>query len=273
MKMRTIANRTLAVGGVLAAATGLAAVAGAQTVPGRGPLASGILTNVSGSTLELQRTNPQDQSQTTTVSVTLTGSTTYQKVQPAAADAIADGACVRVAGRGSVDQGKITARTVAITTTSSNGCARPGGVAGGAPGSGPGGGGTVVNGSTANGSNAPSGSTPRNGARRAGVAFGSVQSVKGDEIVVKAMTFSRRAQSGGSQTSPRRRTKNVKVTLSSSTTVTQLVPASPADLVTGQCVSAAGTGDPEAVTADRVTISQPDNGTCRGAGFGGGATG
>ena len=69
------------------------------------------------------------------------------------------------------------------------------------------------------------------------------------------------------------KTKKVTVTLSSSTKVTQLVPASQADLATGQCVSAAGTGDSEAITADRVTISQPENGSCRGFGFGGGRGG
>jgi len=268
-------SRTIAVVGALGAVVGLgAAAAGAQTTPGRGPFASGTLTSVSGSSLELQSTNPQDQSQTTNVSVTVSGSTTYEKTQEAGSDAIAAGACVRVAGKGSVDKGKITASTVNITATSSNDCARPGG----ANGAGPGGTGRFPGGgSIPNGSNAPNGSTPRNGntrPRTGGMAFGSVQSVKGNAVVVKASTIQRRSGSGGSQASPPKvKTKKVTVTLSSSTKVTQLVPASQADLATGQCVSAAGTGDSEAITAERVTISQPENGSCTGFGLGGGPAG
>jgi hypothetical protein len=276
MNLRSIGTRTVAAVGALGAVAGLtAAVAGAQTAPGRGPFASGMLTSVSGSTLQLQRTNPQDQSQTTDVSVTLTGSTGYQKVQQAASDAIAAGACVRVAGKGSVDKGKITASTVNITSSSSGTCTRPGGGNGTPPGAQAGG--TGNGGSIPNGSNPPNGSFPRNGRNRpraSGVAFGSVQSVKGNDVVMKATVFQRRSRGGGSQTSaPKSKTKKVTVTLSSSTAVTQVVAASQADLATGECVSAAGTGDPEAITADRVTISQPENGSCRGFGFGGGGGG
>ena len=97
--------------------------------------------------------------------------------------------------------------------------------------------------------------------------------MKRNQVVVKAAQFSGRRPSSGSQTPPKVTTKKVKVALSGSTTVTQVVAASQADLATGQCVSAAGTGDAEAITAQRVTISQPDNGMCRGVGFGGGAGG
>jgi hypothetical protein len=271
MNLRSIGTRAIAAVGALGAVAGLtAAVAGAQTAPGRGPFASGMLTSISGSALELQRTNPQDQSGTTNVSVTLTGATTYQMVQQTASGTIAAGACVRVAGKGSVDKGKITASTVAITMPTSGTCTRPGAGNGAGPGSGLGGGGSVPNGGSI-----PSGSNPRRGnARRgAGIAFGSVQSVKGNNIVVKAARFTRGRQSAGSQTPPKPATKNVKVTLSSSTKVTQLVSAAQTDLTTGQCVSAAGTGDSEAITAQRVTISQPQNGSCTGFGLGGGPAG
>lgn len=270
MNMRLLGTRIVAAVGALGAVAGVtAAVAGAQTAPGRGPFASGVLTSVSGSALELQRTNPQDQGATTNASVTLTGSTMYQKVQQATADAIANGACVRVSGKGSVDKGKITASTIAITTPPSGTCARPGATNRAGPGSGPGGAGSVPNGGSL-----PNGSSPRRGnARRGtGFAFGSVQSVKGNDVVVKAATFSRR-QSAGSQTPPKATTKKVKVTLSSSTKVTQLVSAAQTDLTTGQCVSAAGTGDSEAITAERVTISQPENDSCTGFGFAGAPAG
>ncbi|HYV58869.1 MAG TPA: hypothetical protein VFA62_02255 [Acidimicrobiia bacterium] len=271
MNMRSIGTRTIAAVGAIGAVVGLtAAVAGAQTTPGRGPFASGMLTSVSGSALELQRTNPQDQSDNTNVSVTLTGSTTYQKVQETSPDAVVKGACVRVAGTGSVDKGKITASTVAITAMSSGDCARPGGANGAPPGSGPGTTVTLPNGgSTPNRPNRPG-----NGRRTGGFAFGSVQSVNGQNVVVKATTFSRRRQSGSTQTPPKVTTKKVKVTLSGSTKVTQLVPAAQSDLATGLCVSAAGTGDSEAITAQRVTISQPENGACTGGfGFAGGPAG
>jgi hypothetical protein len=276
MNLRSIGIRTITAAGALGVVVGLtAAVAGAQAAPPGGPFASGMLTSISGSALQLQRTNPDDQSQTTDVSVTLTGSTTYQQVQEISPDAITEGACVRVTGKGSVDKGKITASNVAITATSSTDCGRPRGANGATPGAGPGGAGNAPGGTVTNGSAPPNGSFPRNGnARRrtGGVAFGSVESVKGKEVVVKAAQFSRRRQAGGSQ-APSTKTKNVKVTLSSSTKVTQLVAASQTDLATGQCVSAAGTGDAEAITAQRVTISQPDNGRCAGFGFGGGPMG
>jgi len=270
MNLRSIGFRSITAASALGAVVALTAtVAGAQTgLPG-GPFASGMVTSISGSTLELQRPNPDDQSQVTDVSVTLTGSTTYQKVQPTAADAISTGSCVRVAGKGSVAKGKITASTVAITGASGSDCTRPRG-----NGAGPGAA-NAPGGTTANGSNPPSGSFPRNGngrRRPGGFALGSVQSVNGNKVVVKAAELSGRRQSGGSQM-PSIKTKNVKVTLSSSTTVTQLVGAAQTDLAAGQCVSAAGTGDAEAITAQRVTISQPVNGACTGFGFGGGPMG
>ena len=271
MNPRSIGIGTITAATVLGVVVGLTAnAAGAQTAPPGGPFATGMLTTISGSALELQRTNPDDQSQTTTVSVTLTGSTAYQKVQDTSPDAITEGACVRVSGKGSVDKGKITAASVAITATSSTDCGRPRGANGAAPGAGPGGAGGGAGGTVTNGSAPPNGSFPRNGSARrrtSGVAFGSVQSVKGKEVVVKAAQFARPRQAGGSQP-PSMKTKNVKVTLSSTTKVTDVVAAGQSDLATGQCVSAAGTGDAEAITAARVTISQPENGTCTGFGFG-----
>jgi hypothetical protein len=270
MNLRSIRTRTITFVGALGAVVGLTAIgAGAQATPPGGPFANGMLTSISGSGLTLQRTNPVDQSQTD-VSVTLTGSTTYQKVQQTTADAITNGVCVRVAGTGSVAKGKIAASTVAITGASSSDCTRPRGT-----GAGPGDAGSAPGSTTANGSNPPRGSFPRNGngrRRAGGFALGSVQSVKGNEVVVKAAEFSGRRQSGGSP-APSTKTKNVKVTLSSSTAVTQLVDASQSDLATGQCVSAAGTGDAEAITAQRVTISPPVNGACMGFGLGGGGRG
>jgi hypothetical protein len=269
--------RTITALGVVGAVAGLtAAAAGAQTAPGGGPFAIGMVTNVSGSALQLQGTNPQNQNDTTTAAVTLTDSTTYQKVQDTSRNAIAAGTCVRVNGKGSVDKGKITASTVAITATSSDTCSQtPGGGNGAPPGSAPDGAGNPPNGgSFPNRGSLPNGSNPPNGnnrPRNTGIAFGPVQSVKGDTFTVKATTFARPSQNGGSQDSPpKAKTKKVKVTLSDSTKVTETVAATQADVAAGECVSATGTGDSQAVTAERVTISQPDNGSCAGPGFGGG---
>ena len=105
----------------LATATG---IAGAQTVPfGGGPLARGSVVSISGSTIDLKSTNPQDGSQND-VTVTVSGSTAYRKIQTTGATSIASGDCVRVAGSGTVAKGRIKASTISITGTSAADCRR-----------------------------------------------------------------------------------------------------------------------------------------------------
>jgi hypothetical protein len=259
---------------VLAAAS----LAGAQTLsgPGGGPFASGSVVSVSGSTVDLQSTNPQTKEKTD-VTVTLSDSTTYRKVQPTTASAITVGACVRVNGKGSTAKG-ITAATVAITGATSKDCTQAPNFSGGGP---PGAG----NAPTDAGNGTPPSSIPttrRQRPKTSGLAFGTVRSVAGDKVVVKAAVLPNRprqqgskgsgSQTSGSQdsttkgSSPKLKTKNVTVTLSSSTTITETVAATAADITVGACATANGTGDSSAITADSVTISQPENGSCS-AGF------
>ena len=250
----------------LATATG---IAGAQTVPfGGGPLARGSVVSISGSTIELKGTNPQDGSEND-VTVTVSGSTAYRKIQTTGATSIASGDCVRVAGSGTVAKGRIKASTISITGTSAADCRRGfggNGLRGGRGGFGQGG---------ANGDNGtaprsfPGGAGRFNGRGRngAGIAFGTVQSIFGGHIVVKAATFSRPSNSNAT---PKLKTKKVTVSISSSTVITETVSATVGDVAVGECVTAAGTGDAQAVTADTVTISQPTNGSCALPRFGGG---
>ena len=112
----------------------------------------------------------------------------------------------------------------------------------------------------------PNGGTiPRNIA----AAFGSVTSISGQQLSVKAIVRPKNNKS-------KPKTGTVTVTLSGSTTLTQTQKAAETDLAVGSCVSANGTVDSlGTITAKNVTISQPVNGTCAGGfgGFGGGAGG
>jgi hypothetical protein len=231
--------------------------------------------SVSGTTVDVQSTNPQTKEKTD-VSVTLSDSTTYRKIQPTTADAIAVGACVRVNGKGSVTKG-ITAATVAITGSTSKDCTQGPNFGRRGPGAG--------SGPSNAGNGTPPSSIPatrRQRPKTSGLAFGTVQSVAGDKVVVKAAVLPDRprqqgsrgsgsngsdSQSTGSQGSlPKLKTKKVTVTLSSSTKITETVAATAADITVGACATANGTGDSSAITADSVTISQPENGSCS-AGF------
>jgi hypothetical protein len=69
---------------------------------------------------------------------------------------------------------------------------------------------------------------------------------------------------------PKTKTENVTVTVGDSTAISQTTPASQKNLAVGSCVSAFGTTDSVGtVTANRVSISQPQNGACSAFGFGG----
>jgi hypothetical protein len=270
---------------MLALIVASATAASAQTFPGGGgPFATGSVTSVSGSTVDLKSATGGDD-----VTVTLSDSTTYVKNEAAATSAIEAGTCVRVSGTGSAAKG-IKATTVAITpmpsSTSSSSTTSPssgsgsaaGGCGGGGFGNRPGfgnrGGSGQPPGANGNGTgSAPSGSNgnrPPGGAnarrRLGGIAFGSVVSITGDQMVVKARTLAGRPKRG---TTPKLKTEKVKVTLSDSTKITQTVAGTVGDVAVGKCLTAIGSGDATAVTADRVTISDPVDGACT-AGFGGG---
>jgi uncharacterized protein DUF5666 len=276
------APSTVLLGALAALAVALtfgAEPAGAQTTnPGTTrPFASGMLSSISGSTLQVQEG-------TGNATVVVTPSTSYQQTKTAATSDIAAGACVRVTGTGSMGAG-IQATTVALSKPPKGGCsltARTGGRFGGRFRNGtrpnlpngqrpnfPNGQQNVPSGSPGNDANG--GSRPANFA----VAFGSVKSVSGDEMTVKAYTISRPASNSNSNSNsnakPKVKTQTVTVTLTSNTTVTQTTSATEKDLAVGSCVNANGNVDSVGtITAQRVGISQPQNGACIGFGFGGG---
>jgi hypothetical protein len=258
---------------IAVAATFGASPADAQTTnPGTTrPSASGMLSSISGSTLQVQEAAGN-------ATVVVTPSTSYQQTKTAATTDIAAGACVRVMGTGSTSAG-IQATTVALSKPPKGGCSataqaggrfrggfrdgtRPNLPSGqrpnfpsGRPDLGPGGPGTDANG----------GSRPANFA----IAFGAVKSISGDQMTMKAYTVSR--PSSNSKSKPKVKTQTVKVTLASGTTVTQTTGATAKDLSVGACVNANGNVDSVGtITAQRVAISQPTNGACTGFGFGGG---
>lgn len=263
----------LAASAVMVAVPGVAA---AQTgsgggFPGGGPVASGSVISISGSTIDVQGSNGQADA-----TVTVSDTTKYQKNQETPASAIVVGSCVRVTGKGNAKKG-ITAATIALSQATSDGCSQfPGGGgpgaggAGGFPNGAPGAGGA---GGFPNGGNgqAPNGNQPPSGRNRprfniGGTAFGTVKSVSGDQLVVKATTFS---PPKNQNSVPKLKTQSVKVTLSSSTKVTEMVDGIATDVAVGKCIVATGTGDSGAVSADNVRISDPQDGKCNVFGPGG----
>ena len=254
-----------------AAALGAPAAVAQATGQGAPPFASGTLSSVSGSTLQIQ-------APTGNRAVVVTKSTQYRQVKTATASDIVAGDCVRVFGTGSTTAG-IQATTVSVQKPTAKGCTadlqnqtRRGGFRNGAAR----GGGQFQRPPNAPSSpNGPSGPGAGGafGDRNVGVAVGSVTSVSGNQLTVKARPMVRPTANNGStsNTKPKSKTVNVTVSLADSTAIMQTVAASEGDLAVGACVNAAGTADSVGtVTATTVTISQPQNGSCPGFGFRGG---
>jgi len=241
---------------LLALAAGSAAAQTSGTTPS--PFTTGMLSGLTGSTLAVQASNGS------TTNVVVTGSTSYRQTSSATTSDLAIGDCVRVSGTGSTTSG-IHATTVAITKATSKGCMNnPAGFAAGRGAGGRPFGNRPPGGRT--GFTLPNGGTiPRNIA----AAFGSVTSISGQQLSVKAIVRPKNNKS-------KPKTGTVTVTLSGSTTLTQTQKAAETNLAVGSCVSANGTVDSlGTITARNVTISQPVNGTCAGGfgGFGGGPGG
>jgi hypothetical protein len=244
-----------------------------STNPGSGlQFASGAVTSVHGSSVQVSNATTQSES-----TVVLQDSTTYTKRESADASAIVVGSCVRAAGTGSDTKG-IAASNVAVSAADANGCT------GGFPGAGgraPGARG--ANGPRPNFGNRarrPFGGGTGNRPANLAMAFGPVLSVTGDRVTVKSTAFARPTSTSKTSTSKaktskatrkttaKRTTTDVVVSLSASTTISQTVGATAADVVVGKCVTATGAVGSGAVDAARVAISDPVNGACTG-GFGG----
>ncbi len=254
-----IAASGAVIGGLAIALALFATAANAQTAaPNAGQFATGSVTSIDGSSLQVSNAN----SETTVV---VAGTTSFEKRETGTASSIAVGDCVTVTGT-TANKG-IKAANVSVTAAASTGCTRgagggPGG-AGGAGGGGRFGGGTGQRPNFGNGER-PAGANA-NRLKNLGIAFGPVQSVSGDKMVVKATTFTRPTKKNAK---PKTTTKDVTVSLTSSTNISQTVAGTAADLTVGSCVTARGPLVSGAVNATNVTISSPVNGACT-AGFGG----
>jgi len=270
---RVAATCALALALVVVAATGAFAQAQGGAPGGFGGAGgSGKLTGRSGSTLELEGF-------TGTTKVIVTSSTKYRQTENTDTSAITKGACIRVRGDGDTSKA-VAATTVAVLDSTQTCNVRPTARGGSFPNGGnPPAGGELPNGGSLpnvgelpNGGSLPSGgSLPTNGSRPQGAfgggVTGKVKSVSGDTLVVTARV-AKQSSSGTGQ--PKFVQRNVKVTLTDSTTITHDVDATDSVLVIGTCLVSQGSADSVGtVTAKTVTASQPDgSGSCT-AGFGG----
>ncbi|HEX3825546.1 MAG TPA: hypothetical protein VHV79_13890 [Mycobacteriales bacterium] len=232
---------------------------------------------VAGKVVSINSAGAQVQTSTGTSTVAWASSTRFSKIATISLAALVKGDCVTVSSTGNTARAAsaITARTVSVTSTS--GCARGLGRAGGGFGGGSGGG-APGNGNFGSAAPFGSGGSPRplpsgsgspgrgfggpgfNG-QGFGGAFGTVASVSGSSFVVTSLIGS----------------KKVTVTTTPTTTFTATSSATQASLVTGTCASALGSKTSNGtVDALSITISTPTNGKCPAAptlrgpgGFGG----
>jgi hypothetical protein len=284
---------------VLLTVTAATAAGAATATPNRPTGASGSVAALNGSSMEVQNPN----SGQTTVSWTTT--TRFSKTATEAVSALAVGDCVSVTGK-STNKSKTTiaARSITVTAPAANAlCTGPGARAAGGSSNGPpagfqfrtGNGSVGGSGQGANGSRPrfPEGGSGANNFRKQlaslSVAAGKVTAVTGSTVTISGFTlspgsFPRRAASGNSTSHTNTKTKKpvppktqaLKITTSSSTTVSATQSASPGDLAVGDCVSAFGPAATNgSVTATTVRITSTGGGSCAGVigRFGGGGPG
>lgn len=282
---------------------GLASAAGAASAPpGGGGGASGSVAAISGSSMEVQNAST---GQTT---VTWTGTTTFSQTLTETRSAVVVGDCLTVTGTPSKSsKTTIAAKTIVIRAASSTGtCTTAGGTggtggtsrfgSGGFPRGGSGGG--SFPGGGKGGSGGPPGgfrSGGSGGGRSFGgagftIASGKVTAVSGSTVSVTGTLFGSfnrtAAPAKNSKSSKRSKTKKftapkpekLKVTIASSTTLSETQSTTAQALAVGDCVSAFGkTATNGAVTAATVSITSTGGKTCTttfsggfGGGFGGG---
>ncbi len=253
---------------------------GAQTANGGFPFATGELTAISGSTLQIEGF-------TGTSKVIVTSQTKYRTTATTDVSSITKGACVRVTGTGDTSEG-LTATSIAIQDGSqacNQSAQGPGRFPGGQGNQGGGGSGSSGNrpsppaGQTfPNGGSLPNGASPGDrpsGGSGGGGVVGKVASVHDGSIVVTARVppssggADDTSSSSNSNATPKLKKQKVTVTLGNDVAVTQPVEAARSDLQTGVCVTAQGKTDSVGtVTATSVMISQPQDGQCGFGGFG-----
>lgn len=217
--------------------------AGSAGFAGARPAASGQIAAISGTSMQVQNPN------TGQVRVSYTPSTKFTRTVTVSKSAITAGSCVTAFSLGT--HGSTSAPVTALTATT---------IAVSAP----------VNGSCTRRSDTPGAARPSSGARTPGArgrpsgapgttgsgTAGQVSSVTATGIVVlQAARGSRPAA-------------KVTVTIDPSTTITEVQPATAAELAVGKCVTAQGSTDSTgAVTATRVGISTAGANGCS-SGFG-----
>jgi hypothetical protein len=218
---------------------------GAPTIPG----ASGLIAAASPGTLQVQSSTAQN-------TVAYTSATTFTAIT---AGHIAAGDCVTVTGTPAAGS------TQALTATSARIMAKVNGVC---PTTGAGGGfGGAGSGRRPTGAPAGGSRTPLSFAS----ATGTVNSVSDSTVLLHGVL-----RNGPSTTSSPASASTITITLGSSATVTQTVPATSAAAVVGQCARAIGPANSTGtITAKSITISKPGAGGCntRFGGFGGRGTG
>ena len=220
---------------------------GAPAIPG----ASGLIAAASPGTLQVQSTTAQN-------TVAYTSATTFTAVT---SGHIAAGDCVMVTGTPAAGSSKAMTATSARIMAKVNGACPTTGAGSGFGGAG----------SARRPTGAPAGGS---GTRRAfASANGTVNSVSGSTIRLNGVLRNGPSAAGsGAPASP----STIIITLGSSATVTQTVPATSAAAVVGQCARAIGPANSTGtITAKSITISKLGPNGCNTGfgGFGGRGTG
>lgn len=267
-------------GGQTAGQTGGQAGGGTGFGAGRFPGTIGTIAEVDGKTLQVQNQS------TGQVAVTWSGSTSITAEVTASLADVKVGSCVSVmpvrsasgtagaSGAGTTPaatSGPVAAGEVRITQATNGSCVS--GFGGGAgrrfrgtgSGAAPSGAPSSLPSAAANGmpSGAPGGFAGRTGGFGFG-ASGKVTAVTAKGFTVAARSFD------PSDPSATPSTHAVQVTVSGSTTYTTSKKATGSALKVGKCVTATGkSNDTGAVTASRIQVSDPVDGSCGFGGFGG----
>jgi hypothetical protein len=213
---------------------------GAPAIPG----ASGLIAAASPGTLQVQSTTAQN-------TVAYTAATKFTTVT---AGHVAAGDCVSVTGTPAAGSAKALTATSARILAKVNGACPTTGAGGGLGGGG----------FARRPSGAPTGGS---GTRRAfASATGTVNSVSGSTILLNGVLRNGSSAAGSAApASP----STITITLGSSATVTQTVPATSAAAVVGQCARAIGPANSTGtITARSITISKPGANGCN-TGFSG----
>ena len=251
---------------------GLSSDAGAASSPGSGGVASGSVASISGTTMEVQSTSS---GQTT---VEWTSSTTFSERVTETESAVAVGDCLTVTGTpAKKSKTTVTARLITISQPSSTGkCAtglggasgtgslggRPSGTSGppsGAAGF-PGGGSGPPSGSSGSGSKGRGSFAGAN----VTIVSGEVTAVNGTSVSVLGTLLSGFAQprKGAKKTSAPK-TQKLKITMGTSTTLSETQSTAASSLAVGDCVSALGqSGSTGGITATTVSITSTGGKTC-----------